>query len=155
MLLDEYIIAKNLKADIIEHKKSVKTVSEAIAALKCKPEDIIKSIVVLCKDKYKISTFYLILLQGNRKIKTKKIKDILGIKDVALASPEEVENITGYNIGDIPPISLTIPVIIDEIALNKNIFFGGGGKSNRNLKISLDELLDCTHPLIADISIPL
>jgi len=155
MLLDEYIVAKNLNATIIEHEKSVKTVSEAVAALKCNPEDIIKSIVVLGKDKFKLSTFYLILLQGNRKIKTKKIKDILGIKDLALASPDQVKDITGYNIGDVPPISINLPVIIDEIALNKKFFFGGGGKSNQNLKISIEELLECNHPLIADISTPL
>ena len=155
MLLDEYIALRSLKAKIIEHKKPVKTVDEAVAVLKCKPADIIKSIVVLGKDKFKKSTFYLILLQGNRKIKTKKLKSILGIKDLALASPDQVKNITGYNIGDVPPIGVNLPVIMDELALNQKIFYGGGGKSNRNLRISLQELLECINPLIADISAPI
>ncbi len=152
MRLKEYIEENGLNAKIIELNTSTKTVKESVEALGCDPENIIKSIIVVTNT----SEFYLIIVQGDRRIKTKKVKKLLNVKDIKLASPEQVEKITGgYKIGDVPPISIELPVIVDELVINQKMVYAGGGASSKNLYISIDELLDCTHPLIADISTPL
>ncbi|MFX1517364.1 MAG: aminoacyl-tRNA deacylase [Promethearchaeota archaeon] len=154
MQLEEYIKNNKLKARIISLRTSTKTVEESVKALGCKKEEIIKSIVIVTNT----TEFYLVILQGNRKIKTKKIKKLLNVKDLKLASPMQVEKETGYNVGDVPPISTNLPIIIDELVVEvskSSKLYGGGGASSKLLEISVDELLDCTHPLIADISIPI
>ena len=115
-------------------------------------EDIVKSIVVVTNT----NDFYLVLLQGNRKIKTKKLKKLLGVKDIRLASPQQVLDISNYNVGHVPPVSNTLPVIIDELAVEQGgKIYGGGGAPTKLLHISIEEILDCTHPLIADVSNPM
>ncbi|MFW9777454.1 MAG: aminoacyl-tRNA deacylase [Candidatus Heimdallarchaeota archaeon] len=151
MRLQEFIDNNGLSAEIIQLNTPSSTVEESLVALGCDPEDIIKSIVVVTNT----DDFYLVILQGDRKIKTRKLKKLLNVKDIRLANPEQVKKQTGYDVGDVPPISIPLPVIMDELVINQQILYAGGGAPFANLKITLSELLDCTHPLIADISIPI
>jgi len=149
MLLQQYIDDNGLKAKIVEFDKPTLTVEQSIKVLKCQAEDIVKSIVVVTNT----NEFYLVLLQGNRKIKTKKLKKLLNVKDIRLASPQQVLDITKYNVGHVPPVSNALPVVIDELAAEQGgKIYGGGGAPTKLLHISIEEILDCTHPLIADIS---
>ncbi len=148
MNLLEYIKENGLQASLITVDASTRTVEETCKALSCSIEEIIKSIVVIDSS----NMFYLVILQGNRKIKTSKLKKLLLVKDIKLASPKEVKKHTGYSVGDVPPISLELPAILDELVLNQQKVYGGGGELGQNLFMSVEELIDCTHPLIADIS---
>ncbi|MFX0125322.1 MAG: aminoacyl-tRNA deacylase [Candidatus Hodarchaeota archaeon] len=152
MRLQEYIVENQLQARIISLKTSTKTVAESVKALGCDIEEIIKSIIIVTDT----NEYFLVILQGNRKIKTKKVKKLLDIKDAKLASPRQVKRETGYKVGEVPPISLSLPVILDELVLEvskSSKLYGGGGASSKLLEISVNELLDCTHPLISDVSV--
>ncbi len=151
MHLQRFIDVNGLSAKIITLDSSTGTVEESVTALGCKPEEIIKSIVVVTNT----SDFFLIILQGNRKIRTKKLKKLLKVKDIRLASPKQVLQATNYKVGDVPPIGVELPVILDELVLEQNMLYAGGGAPSKNLYLPVDELLDCTHPLIADISVPI
>ena len=151
MRLQQFIDKNGLDAKIIEFDTPTLTVDQAIKALKCQPDDIIKSMVIVTGT----NDFYLVLLQGNRKLKTKKLKKLLSTKDIKLASPQQVKEVTEYKVGDVPPISIELPVIIDELVIEKGgKVYGGGGETAKLMQISIQELLDCTHPLIADVSSP-
>lgn len=151
MRLQEFIDDNGLSAEIIQLDAPSSTVKESMKALGCDPEDIIKSIVVVTST----HEFYLVILQGDRKIKTKKLKKLLNVKDVRLAGSDQVGAQTGYTVGDVPPISVPLPVVMDELVINQQFLYAGGGAPFANLKITITELLDCTHPLIADISVPI
>ncbi|MFX0204841.1 MAG: aminoacyl-tRNA deacylase [Candidatus Hodarchaeota archaeon] len=151
MRLQQYIDENGLNAKILTLKTPTRTVKESVKALNCELENIIKSIVVVTDT----NDFYLVILQGDRKIKTKKLKYLLSVKDIKLASPSQVKERTGFEVGDVPPISVELPVIMDELVMSQRMLFAGGGAPSKNLSISIEELLDCTHPLIADISNPL
>jgi prolyl-tRNA editing enzyme YbaK/EbsC (Cys-tRNA(Pro) deacylase) len=151
MRLQKYIDENGLKAKIMTLKSPTSTVEESVKALKCEPEKIIKSIVVVTDT----HEFYLAILQGDRKIKTKKLKRLLSVKDIRLCNPSQVEEHTGYKVGDVPPIGVELPVIMDELVVNQKMLYAGGGTPLKNLYISIEELIDCTHPLIADISVPI
>ncbi|MFW9903874.1 MAG: aminoacyl-tRNA deacylase [Candidatus Thorarchaeota archaeon] len=152
--LQEYINENQLDAEIISLETSTKTVEESVKALGCKAEEIIKSIVIVTNK----NEFFLVILQGNRRIKTRKVKKLLNVKDIKLASPKQVEDEIGYKVGDVPPISINLPVILDEFVLEvskSSKLYGGGGASSKLIAISINELLDSTHPLIADVSVPI
>jgi prolyl-tRNA editing enzyme YbaK/EbsC (Cys-tRNA(Pro) deacylase) len=151
MRLQEYIDENGLTAEIVSLDSSTNTVEEACKALKCEAEEIIKTIVVTDRK----DQFYIVILQGNRKVKTGKLKKLLKVKDIKLASPKEVLAHTGYVVGDVPPISVELPVILDELVLNQQKVYGGGGASQKLTYLSVEELIEATHPLIADVSVPL
>ncbi|MHA1984364.1 MAG: aminoacyl-tRNA deacylase, partial [Candidatus Hodarchaeales archaeon] len=64
---------------------------------------------------------------------------------------DEVLNLTGYEIGSVPPIGLNFPVIIDSSIVEKTIVYAGGGTTSSVLKISVEKLLELSNPIIADI----
>jgi prolyl-tRNA editing enzyme YbaK/EbsC (Cys-tRNA(Pro) deacylase) len=149
MRLQQFIAENGLTAEIIDLKTPTETVEESCKALNCEPENIVKSMVVTDRK----GQYYLVLLQGDRKIKTTKLKRLLSVKDVKLASPVEVKEQTGYVIGDVPPISVELPAIVDELVLNQKMVYAGGGAPQKLIHVSVEEMIDCVHPLIADISV--
>jgi len=157
-LLEQFIEDEKLKASIIELGVSVRTVKDVIKSVNCDLHEIVKSIVIVGKPRIEsceAEEYYLIILQGNRKVKTKKVKNVLSLKDAHLASPEQVKKVTGFNIGDVPPISVDLPVILDELVLEQKYVYAGGGNPLKLLKIEVEEIIECTHALVADISVPL
>lgn len=152
--LEDFINENGLNATIIEHEKPVRTVDEALQVLQCSSNDIIKSLVVKANFEG-FEDFFLVLIQGDRRIHTKKLKIALNAKDVKLASPEEVKRITKFDIGDVPPISVPLPIIIDERVLLKPSVYAGGGAPNKNLKLLTKELVELVHPLIGEVSKPI
>ncbi|MFX0067025.1 MAG: aminoacyl-tRNA deacylase [Candidatus Hermodarchaeota archaeon] len=146
--LQQFIDKNGLKAKIIEFETPTLTVDQAVKALNCQPEDIVKSIIVTTDT----GKFYLTLLPGDRNIKAKKLKRLLGVKDLWLASPDQVERASGYKIGGVPPVNVDLPVIIDERVLTRKQVYGGGGASNQLLYISVQEILNHTDSQTADIS---
>ena len=153
MRLQEYITKKGLKAEIIEFTSPTMTVEESVVALGCKTDEIIKSMIVITDSE----DFYLVILQGNRRIKTRKLKKLLNVKDIKLASPTQVLKATGYKVGDVPPVSVNLPIILDELVIEQEgiKLYGGGGAPQKLLAISLEELLECLDPIVADISVPI
>ena len=102
---------------------------------------VAKSILLICDNKP-----LLCFLFGKDKIDLNKIKKHFNFNDVRLAKAKEVKEITGYDIGSVPPIGLKqkIKTIIDKkiIELNDNqIIYCGGGSHYHLLKISKKDLL--------------
>ena len=152
--LEQFITNNGLSASLIEHPTPVRTVEEALQILQCSSDNIIKSLLVKAQfDGF--SDFFLVLVQGDRRIHTKKLKMALNAKDVKLASPQEVKSTTKYNIGDVPPISVPIPTIVDERILMKESVYAGGGAPNKNIHLLTKEMIELIHPLIGDVSKPI
>src|SRR6266481_4903853 len=57
-----------------------------------------KALVVKAGDK-----FVLIVLPADRKLDSKKAREVFGVKSIRFASKEEVEQLTGLQPGSIPP----------------------------------------------------
>ena len=48
--------------------------------------------------------FILCLVAGDKRCSLNKLKEIKNIKDISMASPEEVKTQTGYTIGGVSPV---------------------------------------------------
>lgn len=149
--LEEFIAINSLTAKILKTNLSTNTVEESALAFNCKINEIIKSIVMKATIGENFS-FHIVIVQGDRRIKISKLKRLLHASDVVLASPEEVLEKTGYNIGDVPPISIDLPTIIDTRIESMEKLYAGGGKANSNLLIVVSELINTTNARITDIS---
>ena len=137
---------KNQK--IIVLNSSARTALEAATSLGCEVGAIVKSLVFKTE-----SNFTLCLVAGDKKASLNKIKKILSIKDVSMASADDVKNFTGYTIGGVSPIGHLnkIYILIDKSLNRFNSLFAAAGHPNCVFEISFTDLIKITNGSIDEI----
>jgi prolyl-tRNA editing enzyme YbaK/EbsC (Cys-tRNA(Pro) deacylase) len=93
-----------------------------------------------------------VILKGNMRISYKKLKKSLGIKDISLASPEEVLQVTGSQIGAVSLVQTQLPTFVDQQLLNSEFCYGGCGIFYHTLKIRINDLIQITHATVLDFA---
>ena len=143
--LEEY--DSNLKVTLLN--SSAKTAIEAAESLNCEVGAIVKSLLFKTED-----TFLLCLVAGDKKASLNKIKKTLNIKDVSMASADEVKDITGFTIGGVSPIghSNELNIYIDKSLERFATLYAAAGHPNCVFKIDYLNLQKITKGLIKDIS---
>ena len=139
----------NSEMSVIVLDSSAKTAIEAASSLGCEVGAIVKSLLFKTEN-----TFTLFLVSGDKKASLNKIKKTLNIKDVSMASPDEVKNITGYTIGGVSPVGHLnkIEILIDHsLARFKNLY-AAAGHPNCVFKTNFDDLQKITNGFIKDIT---
>jgi len=77
---------------------------------------------------------------GNCNIDLEKVSKITELS-LELATPNQTLEITGYNVGGVPPITIFgVKTIIDKLVMEKEIVYSGGGDDHSMLKISPKEI---------------
>lgn len=97
----------------------------------------------------------MVVVPGDRKIDTKKFKSLYGIKDLRMASPDEVEDVTGVKIGAVPPFGnlFGIPMYVDsKLRDNQKISFNAGSHT-KSITMSCGDFEKSTKPFIGDFSV--
>ena len=137
-------IAKVLNAEILDIGKPVKTVQQAAQATGFSPNKIIKSLVLVC-DKGPLLT----ILDGDSRIDFKKLEPKFG--RCRFAKPYEVREITGYEVGGVPPVGISLLTIIDLRVMRKDYVIGGGGSIDRLIKIAPQKIAEYQNAEIMEI----
>ena len=99
------------------------------------------------------NSFILCLVAGDKKASLNKIKKTLNIKDVSMASADNVKKITGYTIGGVSPIGHLnkIDIFIDNSLERFTSLFAAAGHPNCVFQISFTDLQKITNGSIKDI----
>tara|TARA_Y100000992_G_scaffold287437_1_gene240223 strand:+ start:98 stop:577 length:480 start_codon:yes stop_codon:yes gene_type:complete len=143
-------ILKNFdqKLTIIVLNTSARTAQEAATSLNCEVGAIVKSLLFKTEQ-----TFTLCLVAGDRKASLNKMKKILNIKDVSMASAEEVKNVTGYTIGGVSPVGHInkLDILIDKSLERFNSLFAAAGHPNCVFKINFTDLKKITDSSVREI----
>ena len=91
-----------------------------------------KAIIVRVKEKGGNKYFSMLLISGDKRFDTDKVKKFLSAKDVRFATEEEVREITGgVELGGVPPFGnlFGLKVIADpNLFLNEKIVFNAGDR---------------------------
>lgn len=95
--------------------------------------------------------FFAVLISSIYKVKQSKLAKLFGYKDVRLAKPEEVLNVTGYEVGGVAPFDLNIPLYIDKELMNKEYIYVGGGDKKHLLKVRVEDIIKNNDSRIIDI----
>lgn len=130
----------------IEFSEPVKTVEQA--ARKVQVEKIAKSIVMIDSN----GDSLLAIVPAKSKVSHRKIKLLLAIRDVRLASPEEVLTHSGYPVGGVPPFNAIDRVLVDPEVLKSETAIVGGGDVDKLVEIRTKDIVAVLNPKIADIS---
>ncbi|MCG2869085.1 MAG: YbaK/EbsC family protein [Candidatus Nanopusillus acidilobi] len=146
--LENYLNKLGITFQIIKYEKPVissKYAEQQVNGI------IAKSIILICDNKP-----LLCFLLGKDKIDLNKIKKYFNCNEVRLAKAKEVKEITGYDIGSVPPVGLKqkIKTIVDKSIMELNddqIIYCGGGSHYHLLKISKKDLLKIMEYEVYDI----
>ena len=128
---------------------SARTASEAASSLGCEIGAIVKSLLFKTDD-----NFTLCLIAGDKKASLFKIKKILNIKNVSMASADDVKNITGFTIGGVSPVGHLnqMNILIDNSLERFNCLYAAAGHPNCVFKINFTDLQKITDGLTKEIT---
>ena len=134
---------------VIVLKTSARTAIEAASSLGCEVGAIVKSLLFKTEN-----SFTLCLVAGDRKASIIKIKKTLNIKDVSMASADEVKDVTGFTIGGVSPVGHVnkIDVFIDNSLKRFENLYAAAGHPNCVFKLDFINLQKITNGSIKEIS---
>jgi prolyl-tRNA editing enzyme YbaK/EbsC (Cys-tRNA(Pro) deacylase) len=145
--LQSYIIANNIDAEILTMGGRVHSVDAASRELGIPPERVIKTVVFVADDKV-----ILAIVNGTDRASSKRLGAAMGITPPRLALPEEVFNLTGFEVGGTPPIAIeNADVLIDPRVMELSEVIGGGGTDRHLLRIRPEEIVRATGAQIVRI----
>jgi Ala-tRNA(Pro) deacylase len=127
--------------------------SEAVARLRgTRPEQGAKA--MLCVTRDAASTPVLAVLPGPARLDFRKLGMAAGAKKATLADPAQARELTGCEMGAVPPFALApgICLIVDPALLSSNseIAFNAG-RLDRSIVLAVDDYLRLARPQVADI----
>ena len=136
------------KQSIIVLENSARTASEAASSLGCEIGAIVKSLLFKTEN-----TFLLCLVSGNKKTSLNKLKKTLKIKDISMASADDVKNITGFTIGGVSPVGhiTKLQIYIDNSLKRFISLFAAAGHPNCVFEINFNNLQKITNGSIKEI----
>ena len=147
--VEQVLKAFDPKLTVIVLKTSARTAIEAASSLGCEVGAIVKSLLFKTEN-----SFTLCLVAGDRKASIIKIKKTLNIKDVSMASADEVKDVTGFTIGGVSPVGNInkIDVFIDNSLKRFESLYAAAGHPNCVFKLDFINLQKITNGSIKEIS---
>ena len=147
--VEKFLKNFNPNLNVILLESSARTALEAASSLNCEVGAIVKSLLFKTED-----TFTLCLVAGDKKASLNKIKKTLKIKDVSMASADEVKDITGFTIGGVSPVAhlKKINIYIDSSLERFDNLYAAAGHPNCVFKTNFKDLQKITNGLIKEIS---
>jgi prolyl-tRNA editing enzyme YbaK/EbsC (Cys-tRNA(Pro) deacylase) len=94
------------------------------------------------------------VIRGDTRLSYKKIKRELGLKNVSLAAPEQVRELTGSEVGHVSLFNPGLKTIVDARVLEVETVYGGTGVPNNTLRIHSKDLIKLTQAQVFDFSEP-
>lgn len=145
-----FMVENNINGEILKLEVPTPTVNDAAIAVGTEPQQVVKSILFLVQDQPVLA-----IACGNDRIDQRVIAGIysVGRKRVKLAGPEVVREVSGFEIGALPPFAHqnTIPTLIDRRVLEQPVVYAGGGANDVLLRLSPDDILRVTGAQVLDL----
>jgi len=137
---------QSLEVTVLEN--SARTAKDAATALDCDIGAIVKSLLFKTE-----GSFTLCLVAGDKRCSLNKLKKIKNIKDISMASPEEVKTQTGQTIGGVSPVGHLnkLEIFMDKSLERFNELFAAAGHPNCVFKINFKDIQKITNGKVEDI----
>lgn len=134
---------------VVEFDESTHTAQEAADAIGCQLSQIAKSILFRAASGKPV----MIIASGTNRVDEKKVKTLLGEK-IERASPDFVKEMTGFEVGGVPPVAHATPCVIylDEDLKAFATVWAAGGTPNAVFEIGFTQLVEISGATVADIA---
>ncbi len=128
---------------------SARTAQEAAESLNTDVGSIVKSLLFKSEN-----NFILCLVSGDRRCSLNKLKKIKQQKDISMANPQSVKEVTGFTIGGVSPIGhlKEVEIFIDNNLKRFQNIYAAAGHPNCVYKVNFENLLKMTSGKVEDIA---
>tara|TARA_B100000676_G_C18006683_1_gene804172 strand:+ start:489 stop:971 length:483 start_codon:yes stop_codon:yes gene_type:complete len=135
--------------EVIVLDSSARTAKEAAENLKTDVGSIVKSLLFRSQN-----NFILCLVSGDKRCSLNKLKNIKKLKDISMANPQSVKEVTGFTIGGVSPIGHLekIEIYIDNNLKRFEKIYAAAGHPNCVFEIDFENLSIITKGTIEDIT---
>jgi len=132
----------------IELERAPKSAQEVEQMFGCKLRQVIKTLL-FTGDKD-----VLVCVPGDRRADIEKVKRLLGVKNLRMASPQEVKEKTGFVVGGVCPFveKPGITAILDKAVLENEVVNVGAGTPTTGVEVKSDGLRKIWKGLVESIS---
>ena len=128
---------------------SARTALEAAESLNTDVGSIVKSLLFKSEN-----NFILCLVSGDKRCSLNKLKKIKQLKDISMANPQSVKEVTGFTIGGVSPIGhlKEVEIFIDNNLKRFQNIYAAAGHPNCVYKVNFENLLKITSGKVEDIT---
>jgi Ala-tRNA(Pro) deacylase len=128
---------RDISYTLFEHEP-VYTMDQAREVCGNLPEQDVKVLFARTYSTKKYFGYCLIVWTGNKQVDFQKVSETLGAKKVKLATPEEVKNNLGIEIGALSPFGYdgSYPVVLESSLLNQTELFINPGDHRKTIKLN-------------------
>jgi prolyl-tRNA editing enzyme YbaK/EbsC (Cys-tRNA(Pro) deacylase) len=131
--------ARGVHLSVVELPASTRSAADAAAAIGCRVEQIVKSIVFRGQTS---GDPVLVLASGPTRIDERRVAELVG-EPIAKADAAYVREKTGYAIGGVPPVGhlSVLRTIVDEHLLALDVLWAAAGTPHAVFRLTPDDLL--------------
>lgn len=148
--LQAFMQSRGIQGEILRLDVPTPTVETAAQAVNARPEQIIKSILFIIDGQPVLA-----IACGLSTIGRRAIADMYGVgkKRVKLATPEMVLDISGFEVGAMPPFAHRQPLrtLIDRRVLDVSTAYAGGGAENALVRLDPRDIQRVTGAKVLDL----
>jgi Cys-tRNA(Pro) deacylase len=128
----------------------VGSLEEAAAARGLEPRQVVKTMVVRLPD----GEHVFVLVPGDREIAWPKLRALLGVNRLTMASADTAYDVTGYVRGTITPLGSLTPLrVVADASIEGRLSLGGGAHGVA-LTVDAAELVNALSATVADVTEP-
>jgi len=137
---------KGVDYRVVELTRRAVTVEDVVRYAKdgVDPDEICKTIIL--KDRGGL--MHAVFLRGGDRIDFKKLRGLIG--KASVAAPEEVEEATGVKPGAVCPLTLEVPLYVDERVFMKERINFGSGEHLYGIELSTKDLAKVIDFMVVD-----
>ncbi|KXB07687.1 hypothetical protein AKJ51_00625 [candidate division MSBL1 archaeon SCGC-AAA382A20] len=136
-----------MEADFYKLSGSTLTVDDAVKQLDVSPDRIVKSLVFKDEDNNPL----LAIVPGDKQVDEDKLSAACD-KEVSMAKAREVEEFTGYKIGEVPPVDHNLSTFVDSKIVEFDTVIAGGGSTHTLVELSPRDIIETTEAEIVDLT---
>ncbi|MGG3508536.1 YbaK/EbsC family protein [Paenibacillus lautus] len=131
---------KKVQYEIIHHEKQIRTAQEGAEYLGIEIGQTAPTLVLKSEKSY-----FAMIVSGDRgRINLEEVTGMIGCNQLKMATPKEVQQITGYTVGSVSLVT-SLPCIVDKGLFRYPFVYGGTGEPVSTLKIAPNALEKINH----------
>ncbi|HEX2089075.1 MAG TPA: YbaK/EbsC family protein [Actinomycetota bacterium] len=143
--------AAGLTAEVRRFPAGTRTAPDAARAVGCDVGQIVKSLVFVAD-----GTPFIALTSGANRADPARLAEVLRVREVRRATPEEAREATGFAIGGTPPFGhpRRLRILMDSDLPRYEVLWAAAGAPDAVFPITPQDLLAATNAEIADFKEP-
>lgn len=144
-----YLEQQKVDHQLLHHQSAAITIEDAARQRGIDPSQMVKCL--LLRDMS--NRLALACVPGDQTVDPKKVRRVLDWRRMTCVDRSQVEALTGYTIGTVTPLCLTVslPVIFDYSLKQQTLVTISSGSPHAGIALALNDLVELCQPKFADI----